>query len=120
MFESLTNRLTGLFSQLGGGSGRLTEDSIKDAVREVKRALLEADVSLPVARDFTKAVKAKAVGAEGVAGVSHAQQFERCPSDLWLDAHGSPLFVKEPRIPLPIALWWIRVFLDQAVESGPL
>lgn len=81
MFESLTNRLTGLFSQMGGGSGRLSEDSIKDAVREVKRALLEADVSLPVARDFTKAVKEKAVGAEGVSGVTHAQQFIKIVHD---------------------------------------
>ena len=62
MFESLSQRLSGLFEKLGGGAGRLTEDSVKDAVREVKRALLEADVSLPVTRAFTKAVKEKAVG----------------------------------------------------------
>lgn len=74
MFESLTQRLTGLFSKLSGG-GRLTEDSVKEAVREVKRALLEADVSLEVTRAFTKAVKEKAVGREGIADVSHAQQF---------------------------------------------
>ena len=81
MFESLTNRLTGLFSNLGGGSGRLTEDSIKEAVREVKRALLEADVSLEVTRDFTKRVKAAAIGQEGVAGVTHAQQFIKIVHD---------------------------------------
>jgi signal recognition particle subunit SRP54 len=50
-------------------------------VREVKRALLEADVSLPVARDFTKAVKEKAVGREGIEGVSHAQQFIKIVHD---------------------------------------
>ncbi|MHC4954554.1 MAG: signal recognition particle protein [Planctomycetota bacterium] len=81
MFESLSSRLSGLFASLGGGAGRLTEDSVKDAVREVKRALLEADVSLPVARDFTKAVKEKAVGKEGIAGVSHAQQFIKVVHD---------------------------------------
>ncbi|MHC4452032.1 MAG: signal recognition particle receptor subunit alpha, partial [Planctomycetota bacterium] len=81
MFESLSTRLSGLFSTLGGGSGRLTEDSVKEAVREVKRALLEADVSLPVARDFTKAVKEKAVGREGIEGVSHAQQFIKIVHD---------------------------------------
>jgi len=81
MFESLSSRLSGLFSQLGGGGARLTEESIKEAVREVKRALLEADVSLPVARDFTKAVREKAVGREGIDGVSHAQQFVKIVHD---------------------------------------
>jgi len=75
MFESLSQRLTGLFSKLGSGSGKLTEDSIKEAVREVKRALLEADVSFEVVRAFTKAVKQRAVGQEGIEGVSHADQF---------------------------------------------
>jgi signal recognition particle subunit SRP54 len=81
MFESLTQRLSGLFSRLTGGAGRLTEESVKEAVREVKRALLEADVSLEVARAFTDAVKAKAVGQEGVAGVTHAQQFVKIVHD---------------------------------------
>jgi signal recognition particle subunit SRP54 len=81
MFESLTQRLSGLFSRLAGGAGRLTEDSVKEAVREVKRALLEADVSLEVARAFTDAVKAKAVGREGVEGVTHAQQFIKIVHD---------------------------------------
>ena len=80
MFETLTQRLTGLFSQLAGG-GRLTEDSVKEAVREVKRALLEADVSLEVTRAFTKAVKEKAVGTETVKGVNHAQQFVKIVHD---------------------------------------
>jgi len=81
MFDTLANRLSGLFSKLGGGAGRLSEDSVKEAVREVKRALLEADVSLPVARDFTNAVKAKAVGREGIEGISHAQQFIKIVHD---------------------------------------
>jgi len=81
MFESLSERLTGLFSKLSGGAGRLTEDSIKDAVREVKRALLEADVSLDVVRAFTKAVREKAIGAEGLKGVSHADQFVKIVHD---------------------------------------
>ena len=81
MFESLSQRLTGLFSKLTGGSGKLTEDSIKDAVREVKRALLEADVSLDVVRAFTQQVKEKAVGKEGLKGVTHAQQFIKVVHD---------------------------------------
>ena len=81
MFESLSNRLSGLFSNLGGGSGKLTEESIKDAVREVKRALLEADVSLDVVRAFTKQVREKAIGQEGIEGVSHANQFIKIVQD---------------------------------------
>jgi len=81
MFESLSSRLSGLFSRLGGSGGRLTEDSVKEAVREVKRALLEADVSLRVVRDFTKAVKEQAVGKEGISGVTHAQQFVKVVHD---------------------------------------
>jgi signal recognition particle subunit SRP54 len=81
MFESLSSRLSGHFSNVGGGSGRLTEDSVKEAVREVKRALLEADVSLPVARDFTKSVREKSVGREGIEGVSHTQQFVKIVHD---------------------------------------
>ncbi len=81
MFESLTQRLSGLFSRLAGGAGRLTEESVKEAVREVKRALLEADVSLEVARAFTDAVKEKAVGREGLEGVTHAQQFVKIVHD---------------------------------------
>lgn len=81
MFESLSERLSGLFSKLAGGSGRLTEDSTKEAVREVKRALLEADVSLEVARAFTRAVKDQAVGTAGITGVTHAQQFVKVVHD---------------------------------------
>jgi signal recognition particle subunit SRP54 len=81
MFESLSQRLSGLFSRLAGGSGRLTEESVREAVREVKRALLEADVSLEVVRAFTDAVKEKSVGREGIAGVTHAQQFIKIVHD---------------------------------------
>ena len=81
MFESLSQRLSGLFDKLTGGAGRLTEDSVKDAVREVKRALLEADVSLEVARAFTQAVRAKAVGAEGLKGITHGDQFIKVVQD---------------------------------------
>ena len=63
MFESLGNRLQGVFDNLRG-RGRLTEAEVKAALREVRVALLEADVNLEVARDFTKAVQEKAVGSE--------------------------------------------------------
>jgi signal recognition particle subunit SRP54 len=63
MFESLGNRLQSVFDNLKG-RGRLTEAEVKAALREVRVALLEADVNLEVARDFTKRVQEKAVGSE--------------------------------------------------------
>jgi signal recognition particle subunit SRP54 len=55
-FESLTDRLNGVFKKLRG-KGKLTEADIKAAMREVRMALLEADVALPVVRDFISRVK---------------------------------------------------------------
>ena len=63
MFESLGDRLQGVFDSLRG-RGRLTEAEVKVALREVRVALLEADVNLEVARDFTRRVQDKAVGSD--------------------------------------------------------
>jgi signal recognition particle subunit SRP54 len=63
MFENLTNRLQDIFDGLGR-VGKLTEADVDKAMREVRMALLEADVSLPVVKDFVKRVKDRAVGAE--------------------------------------------------------
>ncbi|MCA9839319.1 MAG: signal recognition particle protein [Trueperaceae bacterium] len=63
MFQSLGDRLQGVFDGLRG-RGKLTEGEVKAALREVRIALLEADVNLDVARDFTKRVQEKAIGSE--------------------------------------------------------
>ena len=63
MFESLSDRLTGALKGLRG-KGRLTESDINATAREIRLALLEADVSLPVVRAFIKNIKARATGAE--------------------------------------------------------
>ncbi|WP_455211495.1 signal recognition particle protein [Kaarinaea lacus] len=63
MFESLTDRLSATVKTLRG-QARLTEDNIKDAMREVRMALLEADVALPVVKDFIDHVRQRAVGEE--------------------------------------------------------
>ncbi|MCK4724003.1 MAG: signal recognition particle receptor subunit alpha, partial [Dehalococcoidia bacterium] len=63
MFEDLTIRLEGIFKKLRG-RGRLSESNIKDALREVRRALLEADVNFKVVKDFVSQVESKAVGQE--------------------------------------------------------
>lgn len=63
MFDNLTDRLSRTLRNISG-RGRLTEDNIKDTLREVRMALLEADVALPVVRDFINRVKESAVGHE--------------------------------------------------------
>lgn len=63
MFESLSKRLQATVDRLGR-SGHLTERDVSDVMREVRMALLEADVSLPVVKDFVKRVRARAVGTE--------------------------------------------------------
>ena len=63
MFENLTDRLSQTIKQVRG-QARLTDDNIKDTLREVRKALLEADVALPVVRDFVDQVKERAVGED--------------------------------------------------------
>lgn len=74
MFENLTERLSKTLRNISG-RGRLTEDNIKDALREVRMALLEADVALPVVRDFIHQVKQKAVGQDVNKSLTPGQEF---------------------------------------------
>ena len=67
MFENLSERLGGVFERLTK-QGALSEADVKTALREVRVALLEADVSLAVAQDFVRAVEAKAIGHAGATG----------------------------------------------------
>jgi signal recognition particle subunit SRP54 len=73
MFESLSKRLEGIFNNLSG-QGKLTEDDVNAALREVRIALIEADVNLRVARQFVERVKQKAIGADVMGSLSPAQQ----------------------------------------------
>ncbi|UUO23216.1 signal recognition particle protein [Colwellia sp. M166] len=74
MFENLSDRLTKTLKNISG-RGRLTEDNIKDTLREVRMALLEADVALPVIRDFIAKVKASAVGQDVSKSLTPGQVF---------------------------------------------
>ena len=73
MFQSLGDRLQSVFDGLRG-RGRLTEADVKAALREVRVALLEADVNLEVARDFTKRVQEKAIGSEVLMSLNPEQR----------------------------------------------
>src|SRR5579871_6721317 len=74
MFDTLTARLTRTLDALRG-RGRITEDNISEALREVRVALLEADVALPVIKTFIESVKAKALGAEVASSLTPGQAF---------------------------------------------
>ncbi|MEH6504273.1 MAG: signal recognition particle protein [Cycloclasticus sp.] len=72
MFDNLTDRLNASFKRIKG-QARLTEDNIKDTIREVRMALLEADVALSVVREFTDTVKARALGQDVMKSLSPGQ-----------------------------------------------
>ncbi|MBQ7572954.1 MAG: signal recognition particle protein [Clostridia bacterium] len=79
-FESLGEKLQGVFKKLRG-KGKLTEKDIKDAMREIKLALLEADVNFKVVKDFIKVVSEKAVGVEILESLTPAQQLVKVVND---------------------------------------
>ena len=87
MFESLSDRLSSVFEKLRG-KGALEEKDVSEALREVRVALLEADVALPVAKDFIAKVKERAVGAEVLRSVTPGQQVVKIVHDALVDMLG--------------------------------
>ena len=73
MFDTLTEKFDAVFKQLRG-RGRLTEDNIQQALREVRLALLEADVNFKVVKDFVAAVRERAVGHDVLESLTPGQQ----------------------------------------------
>ena len=80
MFDNLTDRLTGIFNRLSS-KGRLTDKDIDEALSEVRRSLLEADVNFRVARDFVASVKARAQGSEVLESLTPGQQVVKIVHD---------------------------------------
>jgi signal recognition particle subunit SRP54 len=108
MFDTLTNRLAGVLKTLRG-EARLTETNIQDAMREVRVALLEADVALPVVRDFVARIREKALGQEvltsltpgqAVVGIVHRELVEL----MGAESSGLNLAVQPPAIVLMAGL----------------
>jgi len=87
MFEALGNRLTGVFDKLRR-RGALTDNDVQEALREVRIALLEADVALPVVKDLVNRVRDRAVGQEVIRSVSPAQQVIKIVNDALVEALG--------------------------------
>ena len=80
MFDSLSDRLGGVFDKLRG-RGALKEQDVRDAMREVRIALLEADVALPVVRRFVDDVTEKAIGQNVLKSVTPGQQVVKIVND---------------------------------------
>src|SRR6188472_2125483 len=80
MFDTLSDRLTGVFDRLRG-RGALNEADVREAMREVRVALLEADVALPVARSFIDKVTEKAIGQQVLRSVTPGQQVVKIVND---------------------------------------
>ncbi|WP_375204947.1 signal recognition particle protein [Hyphococcus sp.] len=87
MFESLSDRLGAIFEGLRG-KGALEEKDVNEALREVRVALLEADVALPVAKDFIAKVKERAIGAEVLRSVTPGQQVVKIVHDALVEMLG--------------------------------
>ncbi|AYE99919.1 signal recognition particle protein [Paracoccus yeei] len=106
MFENLSDRLGGVFDRLTK-QGALSEDDVAAAMREVRVALLEADVSLPVARSFVKSVTAKATGAAVTKSVTPGQQVVKIVHDELikvLQGEGAPDALRIDSPPAPILM----------------
>lgn len=80
MFENLTDRLSNTLKSLRG-QGRLSEQNIQDSLRDVRQALLEADVALPVVREFIDKVREKALGKEVIGSLSPGQALVKVVND---------------------------------------
>jgi len=88
MFDNLTDRLTRAFKTVRG-QGRLTESNVKDTVREVRRALLEADVALPVVQAFVERVRERGLGQEVQQSLSPGQSLVKIVHEELVDVMGA-------------------------------
>ena len=87
MFENLSDKLQDVFRKISG-KGRITEENISEAIREVRRALLEADVNLKVVKEFITNVKEKSVGQDVIKSISPGQQFIKIINDEMIELMG--------------------------------
>jgi signal recognition particle subunit SRP54 len=100
MFESLTQRLSGTIERLRG-RGRLTEENIRDATREVRIALLEADVALPVVQALIERIKERAVGQEVLKSLTPGQALIRVVRDELTNVMGAEASDLNLNVPAP-------------------
>ena len=106
MFEGLTERLSGIFDGLTR-RGALSESDVAAAMREVRRALIEADVALDVVRTFTEKVRERAVGANVVKSVTPGQMVVKIVSDVMVETLGSDAQPIDLDAPAPVSIMMV-------------
>ena len=106
MFDTLSDRLGSVFDRLRG-RGALTEADVRSAMREVRVALLEADVALPVARDFVEQVTEKAVGQEVLRSVTPGQMVVKYVNDALIEMLGSETAELELNVTPPAVIMMV-------------
>src|SRR5438105_5248614 len=106
MFETLSDKLAGTFDRLRG-RGRLDEADVAEALREVRLAMLDADVALPVVKDFVATVRERAATAEVMDSVTPGQQVIKIVNDALVEQLGGagavPLNLNAPP-PVPVLM----------------
>lgn len=105
MLENLGNRFQDIFKKVRG-HGKLSEDNVKDALKEVKMSLLEADVNYKVVKEFTNKILEKSVGATVLTGINPGQQFIKIVNDELIELLGgtNTRLTKSPKNPTVIML----------------
>ncbi|WP_106754481.1 signal recognition particle protein [Pannonibacter carbonis] len=106
MFESLSERLSGILDKLTG-RGALSEADVNEAMREVRRALIEADVALPVVRSFTDKVRNRAVGAEVVKSITPGQMVIKIVHDQLVEMLGAEAEPIDLNATAPVAIMMV-------------
>src|SRR5580692_2115498 len=106
MFDSLSERLSAVLDRLTR-RGALSEGDVDEALREVRRALLEADVALDVARSFTEQVKARAVGVDVIKSVTPGQMVVKIVHDQLIDILGSSGQPIDLNAPAPVVIMMV-------------
>src|SRR5690606_3937916 len=103
MFESLTQRLSGTIERLRG-RGRLSEENIRESLREVRIALLEADVALPVVQALIERIKVRAVGQEVLKSLTPGQALIKVVRDEMTTVMGSQASELNLNVPAPAVI----------------
>jgi signal recognition particle subunit SRP54 len=106
MFESLSDRLSGIFDKITG-RGALSDADVAEALREVRRALIEADVALDVVKDFVERVRGEAVGATVIRSVKPGQMVVKIVHDALVEMLGAESVPVDLNAPAPVALMMV-------------
>jgi len=106
MFDNLSERLSGIFDKLTR-RGALSESDVNEAMREVRRALIEADVALDVVRSFTDKVRSRAVGADVIRSVTPGQMVVKIVHDQLVEMLGAEAEPIDLNAPAPVAIMMV-------------